>query len=153
MQDPEIRHLAPQPTATIHGETTATGLPALLAELLPEVFETVARAGLEPAGMPFVHYLATPEEDRVVVEAGVPLAAPFTGAGRVRPHELPGGEVAVAQHFGPYETIAETYDALGAWLAERGREGGDTIWEAYWTDPETEPDPACWRTELFWPLR
>ena len=26
-------------------------------------------------------------------------------------------------------------------------------WEIYWTDPGLEPDPAKWRTQIFFPVK
>ena len=26
------------------------------------------------------------------------------------------------------------------------------MWEIYWSDPEAEPDPATWRTEILVPI-
>jgi effector-binding domain-containing protein len=34
----------------------------------------------------------------------------------------------------------------------QGRRPASTMWEVYLTDPEEEPDPARWRTEVYWPV-
>jgi effector-binding domain-containing protein len=83
----------------------------------------------------------------------VPVRRRFAATGRVHPYTLAGGTVAVAQHWGPYEAIGESYDELGRWVSEHGRQPAGPMWEMYWTDPESEPDPAKWRTEIFWPVR
>jgi effector-binding domain-containing protein len=149
---PELRELSPQETAAIHAETTIGELPMVLRELLPEAFETVTKAGVEPAGMPFVRYLEM-TDDRVAIEVGVPVRRRFAATGRVHPYTLPGGTVAVGQHWGPYEAIGQSYDELGRWVGKQGRQPAGPMWEMYFTDPEAEPDPAKWRTDLFWPVR
>lgn len=151
-RDPELRELSPQEAAAIHAETSIPELPAAIGELFAEVFKTVTEAGMEPAGMPFVRYLDM-SADRLVVEVGVPVPGRVKGAGRVHPYRLPGGTVAVGQHYGPYEGLGESYEALGRWVGEHGKRPAGAMWESYWTDPQSEPDPAKWRTEIFWPVR
>jgi effector-binding domain-containing protein len=53
---------------------------------------------------------------------------------------------------GPYDTLGETYAALMRWIGEQGRVVAGPMWEVYWTDPGTEPDPARWRTEVIIPV-
>jgi effector-binding domain-containing protein len=152
LRDPELRELTPQETATIHAETSIPQLPTVIGELFSEVYGTVVKAGMEPAGEPFVEYLEM-SGDKLIVEVGVPVPHPIQAVGRVHPHQLPGGTIAVGQHHGPYEQIGESYEALGRWLGEHGRAPAGPMWESYLTDPETEPNPAKWRTEIHWPVR
>ncbi len=87
--------------------------------------------------------------DRVVCDAGtaVEVAPPETD--RVKVIELPGGRVARALHTGPYEQIATSYAELNRWIEAQGERPGPTMWEVYLTDPETEPDPDRWQTEIY----
>jgi effector-binding domain-containing protein len=85
-------------------------------------------------------------------EAGCLVDGPLEhGEGRVEAVELPGGEVAVAIHVGPYERLAETYEAVQRWVAEQGRTAGAPMWEVYLDDPDTTPRDAL-RTEVVVPL-
>jgi effector-binding domain-containing protein len=70
----------------------------------------------------------------------------------VGPASLPGGKAASVVHLGPYETIADTYASLQEWLLATGHGELGPMWEVYWTDPESEPDPSAWRTEIVVPL-
>ena len=65
---------------------------------------------------------------------------------------LASGPVAFAVHEGPYEQLSETYAAIGTWTGASGYAVGGPPWESYVTDPAQTPDPADWRTEMFWPL-
>ena len=67
--------------------------------------------------------------------------------------DLPGGSAAVAVHVGPYERLVDTYEALQAWVLEQGFELAWPMWEYYLSDPQSEPDPATWRTRIVWPVR
>jgi len=63
---------------------------------------------------------------------------------------LPGGRVIHTMHVGPYDTLADTYGELLAWAADEGLTLAEGMWEVNLSDPDTEPDPAAWRTEVFW---
>ena len=53
---------------------------------------------------------------------------------------------------GPYDGLERTYAELQRWLAELGLRPAGPMWELYWTGPDTDPDPAAWRTEIFAPI-
>ena len=37
-------------------------------------------------------------------------------------------------------------------MEQNGLAPGGAPWEYYVTDPAAHPDPADWRTEIFWPV-
>lgn len=151
MLDAEIKELKPQPAATIRVKITMDQIAATLGEIYGEVGAALQRKGVTPAGMPFAWYHSF-GEGVIDLEAGFPVAAPIGGEGRVTSSELPGGQVAVAWHIGPYDTCEQTYNALLAWIGAQGCKAADDMWEVYWTDPTKVPDPSQWRTEVVWPL-
>jgi effector-binding domain-containing protein len=149
--DYAIRTLTPQPIMSIRGWTTAAELSKSIGERLPAVWRYVREVGGMIAGPPFTRYHAI-EGERVDLEAGLPVRSGLPARGEIRPGELPGGEVAVATHVGPYEGLPATGAALAKWVAARGRTAAGPNWEVYVTDPGTEPNPANWRTEILKPL-
>jgi effector-binding domain-containing protein len=151
MPEFEIQQRAVKPALAVRLSTPVAGIPAALAEALPEVWHAAEAIGLAPDGPPYTRYFSEPA-DVVEYEAGVtlPAAAP-AGQGRAVPTALPGGTMAVAWHVGPYETLGDTYEALLAWIAGQGRTVAGPMWEVYWTDPDTAP-PEEWRTEVIVPL-
>jgi effector-binding domain-containing protein len=158
MTDFEIRDEPRRRTAVVHGSMPASDMPGFMDRAMREVFAAVGAAGFTPGGPPFSRYFAFAPE-RVECETGVTLAElpggperSFDGVGNVQPGELPSGQVAVAWHVGPYDTLSLTWEALMAWVADQGREPAGAFWEVYWTDPMTQPDSALWRTELLIPL-
>ncbi|MEU6700469.1 helix-turn-helix domain-containing protein [Pseudonocardia sp. NPDC046786] len=137
----------------VRRRVTRDGIPAALAETLPQVFEHALGNGLAMSGPPFTRYVEI-GMGTVLIEGGVPLAAPPTGdlPEGVTAVTLPAGPAAVAVHVGPYETLTETYGVLESWLAAEGRVASGPPWETYLTDPGENPDPATWRTEVVQPV-
>ena len=94
--------------------------------------------------------------DVVDVEAGFPLAAPFSKPGRCGhgcdAGTLPAGPAYEALHVGPYESLPRTYGAIMARMREDGGSPGEAMWEYYLSDPGAEPDPAKWQTLVVWPV-
>src|SRR4029453_12258217 len=86
------------------------------------------------------------------IDVGMPVATAPTGEGSVEAGTLPGGPVAVAVHPGAYDQLTETSAALERWIEASGYRIGGAPWESYITDPADLPDPADWRTEVYWPL-
>ncbi len=106
---------------------------------------------MQPVGPPFGKYYGTPTAV-VDVEAGFPVAAAIEPAGDVVPGTLPGGKVVEAIHVGPYDTMETTYAEVERYFTEAKLAPGSVMWESDLTDPEAEPDPAAWRTQICWPI-
>jgi effector-binding domain-containing protein len=92
-------------------------------------------------------------DGRFEVEAGFPVSRPIERSGDVQPSELPGGQVAVTVHVGPYDQMEPAYQALASWVTDHGGELTGDAWEVFFSDPATEPGPATWRTEIVQPCR
>jgi effector-binding domain-containing protein len=86
------------------------------------------------------------------MEIGVPVAGPMTGEGGIRVTELPGGDIAVGDHYGPYDTVVETAERLSVFIEQQGRKVSGPLWESYITDPGEEPDQEKFHTEVCYPL-
>jgi effector-binding domain-containing protein len=72
--------------------------------------------------------------------------------GRVQPGVLPAATVARTTYHGGFEGLPGAWGELHAWMRANGHEPGADLWESYVTGPETDPDPATWRTELTQPI-
>jgi effector-binding domain-containing protein len=150
--DVEIRQLDCQPVATIRVTTTPKQIAATLTEVFGEVRQYVDSTGVAVSGPPFARYHVY-ERDRVDMEAGMPVAQPVAGEGRVQSSELPGGPAATVSHVGPYDKLFHAWSAIQAWVKENGREEASPGWEAYVTDPGEEPDSSQWRTQVVQPVK
>ncbi len=90
--------------------------------------------------------------DRIRYDACLVLdAEPAPADGDIVARTIPGGEYAVVEHVGGYETMGETYQRLyGEWLPASGREPADTpAFELYVSTPD-QAGPT--RTLIHLPL-
>ena len=154
MEEVTLSHREPQQIAAIRGNCQMSELGDRLGEILPAVYAAIMAQGITPAQPPFMRYLDMDmERGTLDFEAGLGVATPFADAAPVQSGMLPGGEVAVLWHVGPYHELGASHDRLSAWIEEHGRQSGDARWEVYWTDPGEEPDSAKWRTEIIQTLQ
>ena len=140
-----------QPIVFVRLRPARHELSAAIGEGLGLAFPYAMRTGIAIAGRPFARYLST-GPGLYTVDVGMPIAAAAPGEDRVESGTLHGGAVAVAMHAGSYEQLGETYAALERWIEEHGYRTAGPPWESYITDPADHPDPADWRTEVYWPL-
>lgn len=147
----EIKTLQSQPVLSVRVTTTRVQMGATLGQIYGEVADYAARSEAQLVGPPFARCYSFSDES-IDLEAGMPVATPVAGEGRVSASALPGGPAASTMHVGSYDNLSESYTALEAWIREQGREGAGAPWEIYLTDPTTAPEHA-WQTEIIWPVR
>jgi hypothetical protein len=140
-----------QPVLLIRRRIARDELPNFLAECFGTLFGHGQRSGLPIAGWPLARYVAM-GPGLWTVEAAMPLASASAPVGELQSGSLPAGPTAFAIHVGAYERLPETHAAIERWIEAQGHKVGDAPWESYVTDPAEHPDPADWRTEVYWPL-
>ena len=147
----ERRDLSPQPVLIMRCRTPRAELQTAIGNSLGGVYGHCQKVGLPLDGRPFTRYLSM-GPGLMTIECGKPLAAAAPGEGPIEAATLPGGPVLVAVHGGLYDQLNETYVAMERWMEANGARPGGAPWESYITDPADHPDPADWRTEVYWPL-
>jgi len=95
----------------------------------------------------------TEETGDITLEAGVPVSEKIDSRDDILVKELPEMHAVTAIHFGPYETISVTYDALGNYIEDNGKEITGTPWEEYLTDPTTVSNPYLIKTIVCFPVK
>lgn len=148
---PQIIQTTPQITAFIHLTVTLEEMQKVFGPSIGELLSTLAAQGLAPVGPVFAHHLRGPAET-FDFELSVPVSAPVTASGRVQPGEWPAMRVARTIHHGPYEGLRESWGEFMAWIETHGHTPAPDLYECYLTNPDSDPDPATWRTELNRPL-
>ena len=156
--EPKLEQREQQHYVAIPVRVSMDSIGKVLPPLMGEVFGWLAQKGVAPDGPPFFKFVVIDMKKGMDMEVGVPVATAQKGDGRVKPGAFPAGRYATVVHVGPYERIIDTTADLLAWADKKGitwrsreTDKGDA-WDArtefYLSDPQKEPDPAKWRTEL-----
>ena len=120
-----------------------------------DLFAALDAGGLEAAGPPGSLY---PSEFFELEAAEVTLFVPVSASGspppgrRVQAGEIPGAELAVALHRGPFVDLDQTYGALGTVVAAQAIGVEGPIREYYLVSSLDTPDESLHRTEVAWPI-
>ena len=146
----ETVELAAQPAMVVRRKVAITEFGGALADIFPRVFQHIAGAGEQPAGMPFMRYFSM---DGVAcdIAAGIPVRETLPGAGDIEAHLLPGGKALTALHVGPYEGVGGVWSQVMRRAAALGSEFKFGGWDVYTNDPR-EVAPEQLETRIFQPL-
>jgi len=159
---PEIESRAGQPYVAIRTQVAQPRLGTVVPPLNQEVFAWLGERGGVPSGPPFWKYNVIDMPRNIEVEAGVTVAQPLAGNGRVIAGVLPAGRYATLSHVGAPDTLAGATASLLDWAASEdlafdvspspeGERWGCRL-EIYLTDPRDEPDMSKWETRLAFRL-
>lgn len=147
----ERRDLAAQPVLFARLRTARHELAQAIGQGVGLVFTYAQRAGIALSGKPYTRYISM-GPGLMTIEVGFRISAAASGEGEVEAGELPAGSAVVAMHGGAYDQLGETYAAAERWMGDNALQPGAPPWELYVTDPAEHPDPADWRTEVYWPV-
>ena len=146
----ETVDLEPQPALVVRRKVAWAEFGEALADILPRVYQHIAQAGQQPAGMPFMRYLGM-DEVACDIAAGMPVAEPIDGAGDIEQHVLPGGKAFTALHVGAYEDVDSVWREV---LQRAGKLGsGQKVggWDVYTNDPGEVVEKEL-ETRIYQPL-
>jgi DNA-binding transcriptional MerR regulator len=117
-----------------------------------ELHRELAGAGLTSAGPDGALYFADFFElGHGKVTAFVPVVGDSDSAGRATRLDLPGVDVAVLVHEGPFADLDRTYGALGTHVALQ-RIGVDGPIREHYVVAGADIEPSDHRTEVCWPI-
>ncbi|MGJ0392357.1 MAG: GyrI-like domain-containing protein [Methylocystis sp.] len=126
-----------RPAAVLKGEGKWDDAAKTLANGIKKLTASVAKAGLTVNGRPIAVFTKT-DDTGFSFEAMAPLAAAPEGkpklADGVEIGASPAGKALKFQHRGAYDEIDVTYEAIAAYLDEKGLDTKDLIVEEYLTD-------------------
>ena len=151
LDEPRIMQTTAQPAAVIRFTIPRAEVGHVMGPGHRELMAAVAAQGITPTGPWFTHHLRM-DPETFDFELGVPIATPFSAAGRVTPGTLPAATVARTIYRGAYEGLPSAWAEFDSWIAAAGHIPGPDLWECYATGPESGPDPSTWKTELTRPL-
>jgi effector-binding domain-containing protein len=137
--------LVGRPAAFVEGKATwDEGFSALMGAI-SLIDAEVAKAGLKPAGRPIGVFLET-DDSSFRYRAMVPIEAIPSGKDQltdaIKFGQTPAGKAMKFEHRGSYEDIDSTYEAITAYLDEKGLESENLFYEEYLNDVKSPDDPT-----------
>ncbi|MGA8713570.1 MAG: GyrI-like domain-containing protein, partial [Roseiarcus sp.] len=141
----ETVEMAARPFAYIEGKADRDEIYGAILGSLGLVKREMDKAGLKPSGRPLAVFVES-DDTGFRYHAGFPLeAAPPDKASlsdAVKIGQTPSGKAMRFQHIGSYADIDATYDAVTAYLDEKGIDAQDSFIEEYVNDVKDPDDPA-----------
>lgn len=116
-------------------------------EVLPTLFDFVARNGIAVDGPPLGVYYRVAEGEFDMAVA-LPVAAESPAEGVISVMSLPAGPAVVVEYMGHYDGLGDAWSALRRDIADAGREIRAEGWEEYLVGPESGVEPAEFQTRL-----
>ena len=143
----QVVELPPQMLATIHIETPRSEMHLVMRPGISEAMAAAHGQGVGPAGPWFAHHLKMSSES---FDFGicVPVSAPVTAVGRVKPWQRPALKMVRTIYHGGYDGLGGAWLEFDEKLETSGYKTVDDLYECYLVGPESSSDPADWRTEL-----
>ncbi|TAL51664.1 MAG: AraC family transcriptional regulator [Methylovulum sp.] len=151
LDNPEIIQTDEQLTAVIHLTVPRAEISNVMGSAIAEVMAVISAQSIVPVGPCFSYHLKRPS-DIFDFEVGFPVNKPITPNGRVKLGKLPAAKVIRTTYRGGYEGLGAAWGEFCVWIESNGFCAQDSLWECYTSGPESDPDPAKWRTELNRPL-
>ena len=146
MYDVRLDQFTSCPLAVVRRRASLQELAKVIPDACGTVWGVVRAQNVRGAG----RHVALYWDDVFNLEVGVELTGPFAGHGEVIRSATPGGTVATAVHFGPYNRLPEAHQAIRQWCAKCGYALVGPNWEIYghWKD-EWNSDPTKICTDVF----
>jgi effector-binding domain-containing protein len=140
-----------QPYVAVRATVPMAGIGEAMGPLFERLYGWLGAHTVSPVGPPFTRYLEV-GSDEVELEIAAPVGEVPAVDATVTAGVLPAGEVATTLHVGPYDRLPDAYAAVNGWLAKAGWQISGAMWETYENGPDSEPDPARWRTVVSFPV-
>jgi effector-binding domain-containing protein len=135
----------PRPFAYIEGKADKDEIYSSILGSLTLVKRDMDKANLTPAGRPIAVFVES-DDTGFRYHAGYPLAAAPEGksslSDTVKVGQTPSGKAMRFEHQGAYGDIDATYDAITAYLDDKGIDAQDTFIEEYVNDVKDPDDPT-----------
>jgi effector-binding domain-containing protein len=140
----ETVDLAQRPFAYIEGKADRDEVYGAIQGSLGLVKRDMDKSGLTPSGRPIAVFIES-DDTGFRYRAGYPLASAPDGkttlSDAVKIGTTPSGKAMRFQHLGAYADIDATYDAITAYLDEKGIDAQDSFVEEYANDVKDVDDP------------
>jgi len=143
-EDGQAVELTSRPAAYIEAKAKREEVYGAIMGSLAKIRAEVSKAGLKTQGHALAVFLEA-DDDGFTYRAMTPLeSAPDPNvqiADPVKLGQTPVGKAMKFEHRGEYDDIDSTYDAITAYLDEKGVDAQDVFLEEYLNEPKTSDDP------------
>ena len=140
----ETIDLTAHPAAYLDGKAGRDEVYSAIIGAIGMVRTEISKAGLKPAGPPIAVFLEA-DDSGFKFRAAVPLASAPDGktqlSDAVKIGQTPVGKAMRFEHRGAYDDIDGTYEAITAYLDEKGVDAQDVFVEEYLNDVKSPEDP------------
>jgi effector-binding domain-containing protein len=137
--------LSARPFAYVEGKADRDEIYSAILSSLSTVKHDMDKANLAPAGRPLAVFVES-DDTGFKYHAGYPLAGAPEGkaslSDAVKIGETPSGKAMRFEHQGAYSDIDATYDAITAYLDDKGIDAQDSFIEEYANDVKDPDDPT-----------
>jgi effector-binding domain-containing protein len=151
LDTPQFIQTDEQLTAVILLTVPRAEISHVMGPAIAEVMAAIAAQGADLVGPCFTYHMKRPS-DQFDFEVGFPVNKPLMPAGRVKTGKIPAAKIVRTTYRGGYEGLSAAWGEFCNWIETKGLNPQDSLWECYLSGPESNPDPATWRTELNRPL-
>jgi effector-binding domain-containing protein len=135
----------PRPFAYVEGKADKDEIYSSILVSLGNVTREMEKANLTPTGRPIAVFVES-DDTGFRYHAGYPLTAAPEGksslSDTVKIGQTPSGKAMRFEHQGAYGDIDATYDAITAYLDDKGIDAQDTFIEEYANDVKDPDDPT-----------
>lgn len=140
-----------QPVLSIRKITSISKLPEEIGGAYGMIAMYMQEMGEQPKAAPFTAYYNMDMEN-LDVEMGFPVSKPIPGRGEIKAVEIPEGRYVEGMYKGPYSGVAAAYDAMNAWLNEKGLTPTGIAYEYYLNTPGEVPESEL-LTKIVFPVK
>ncbi len=141
----QILTLQARPVALWKGTATWDEGYKAITDSFHRITDTLAKAGIKPTGRPLAMFTET-DDNGFKFQGMIPIEKPgeagTTLSDEVAFGELPAGKAVKFQHRGAYDEIDATYEAITAYLDEKGYEAKNLFIEEYLNDVKGSDDTS-----------
>jgi effector-binding domain-containing protein len=139
-----VVELTTHPAAYIEAKATREEIYGAIMGSLAKIRDAATKAGLKLQGHPIAVFL-TADDDGFTYRAMAPLESAPTPApplpDPIKIGQTPVGKAMKFEHRGEYDDIDSTYEAITAYLDEKGVDAQDVFLEEYLNEPKSADDP------------
>jgi len=136
--------LTARPCAFLEGKANRDEIYAAIMGALATIRAEIDKAGLKPADHPLAVFLQA-DDDGFKYRAEIPVDAAPIGktelSASVKLGLTPASKAMRFEHRGAYDDIDATYEAITAYLDEKGIDAQDVFLEEYLNEVKTSDDP------------